>query len=314
MSLKDNIALCSQKIMAWKEGRERNPFYYKLFLLLAFLIFALGIALSIRGQPYLVENVYFFPLCFVVFFLTPLNICIMTWELQSSARVFGRDISFLTALRITLIASIANFLPLPGALVVKMSYFRKIGIALKDSGILSVLIAFLWLGSAFIYSGLAFLAIKNTAYDVHIVAFILCVMGVVLLGLTVYVAVVLYKNTIEILLQIGLRFLMLINGAARLLLCCIALGIESDFASMSVLTLSRALAALFVMVPSGIGVSEIFSGLIALSLELPMSSGYLAAALDRILDMVFLCLAIVCAYIFKQNLLIMREAQKDEKN
>ena len=265
----------------------------KVILIFAFFLFAAGIIYSVNQQPDIFSNLAIFPLLIVFFLLIPISVTLMTWEFQSSTRLFGKNIRFQEAMETTIIASSANFLPLPGAIMVKIAKLKLLGITIKSSSILTALLALIWLSLSLIFSAFWISQVTIDFMDTALLSLILGGAGFVFLSLASFVLYKLFSNIKEILVLITLRFLMILNAAIRLLLVFYALNISAGFAIPAILTLARSFGAIIVFVPASLGITEIFSGLIAGLVNLLPSTGYMLAAIDRILDMAFLFISAI---------------------
>lgn len=168
-------------------------------------------------------------------------------------------------------------LPLPGVMV-RASRFKTLGISYKDGLFLSVLVAFLWVGSAFIYAGACALFINHLW-----LGFFLFGAGAPVLFGSAGLIHYLYKNIRYVLSLIAVRCLITLTEAGRLFFCFAALHVGADFVHSSILSVAPAVGAMVVIVPSGLGIIEAVSALLGGVLDVGASASYMASTLSRIL-------------------------------
>ena len=85
-----------------------------------------------------------------------------------------------------------------------------------------------------------------------------------------------------------IRLIIIVIYAFRLWLCFEALDISIGFAKSVILTLSDALGAIIIIVPSGLGISEIITSVIGMAIEIAPEESYLSATLNRLLGLSFM--------------------------
>src|SRR6056297_183557 len=102
-----------------REPRTR-PAWQRILLVVAAMGFVLGIVLSIRAQPDLISGLRYQALIALALVGIPVTVFLNAEEFRLSARLVGQEFSRLTAMEVTIIASVANMLPIPGGTMVRV--------------------------------------------------------------------------------------------------------------------------------------------------------------------------------------------------
>ncbi|MBD3292202.1 MAG: hypothetical protein GF393_04715, partial [Armatimonadia bacterium] len=126
--------------------------------MVASLVFIGGAVLAIRALDITWGDVRWSPLIVALLVPTPLAALLLALEFRVSVRITGHSVGVLEAFRVTLIASAANLLPLPGSAIVRIRAIRRIGPTYRDAAGATVLIGIAWVGLAAVLSSMALLA------------------------------------------------------------------------------------------------------------------------------------------------------------
>jgi uncharacterized membrane protein YbhN (UPF0104 family) len=218
------------------------------------------------------------PLLLVVAVGIPLTTGLNTLEFMLTGRLIGKAIPLPRALEITIIGTAANMLPLPGSTLTRLASLTAGGAPLKEATTAVLLVAAVWPGVAFVFSGLSILS--ATA---HLVGMVFLVAGLVVLCAIVLGVVRGRLRLRWTLAAIGVKLAMVATDAARLLVCFFALGIDSTFAQASALTLSALVGSAVSIVPAGLGVREAVAAALSPIVGLSAAAGFLAATINRLL-------------------------------
>lgn len=261
-------------------GLARSP----LMAVLAVSFFAGGIILSLRAQPDLLSSANS---CFLVF-LIPLNllsILLGAFETRQIARTLGTRISIVEGGRLTVLGSVANMLPVPGAMIVRVAGFRAAGIPLRAATEATVLAGIIWLGLSLVAAG----AYLVTPAPVWGLAFLYSGPVLILLGGSGLARS--GAHPLEIVRLLFIRALMIIVAALSLGLSLAAIGEGASIGTSLVLASSGPIASAVGLAPGGFGLREGVAAALAAAMSLPASAGFLAASLCRIAEMLVLLIA-----------------------
>lgn len=263
----------------WARVREKLAPYKRVVLFLAALAFAAGIIVSAHAEPQLVTDIdwrVILLLLIPVLIAIALNCC----EFILCGRMIGQRISWRIAVETTVVGGVANMLPLPGGMLVRIAALKSAGASVSRGGGVTLLAAMTWLGIASAYSGVWLVACGHAALGSTVFLSGAAITAAAFrLGMAV-------SGGWRLPLQLCcVRAALTLFDALRLLLCFAALGDAAHFSQVSVLTVSSFLGAAFSLVPAGLGIREGAAALIAGLVGLTASSAYLATSLNRVLGL-----------------------------
>ena len=121
--------------------------------LVAAAVFIGGLALSVRARPALIANIDWRLFGVLVFILCPLIIAVNTVIFRISANIAGAVFQWREVLRLSVLSSALNHLPIPGGVILRVGAMKSRGANLVDSGAVNLGAALLWLGLSFVFAG-----------------------------------------------------------------------------------------------------------------------------------------------------------------
>lgn len=200
-------------------------------------------------------------------------------------RVGGWD-----AMRVTVVASAANLLPIPGAAVVRMEGLRRSGARVRHALNATVVIGLGWVGTTAVVVGV----VQAVARPWFALAF--GASGLVLLaGAFTLVArargVVDATRALSLLVSIETGFAL--TAGFKLWLTAHALHLSCSPAQAISLTAAAVLAAAAGLLPGGLGLREALAAALAPAVGMPAAVGLVITAIDRVVSLVALALLAV---------------------
>lgn len=253
----------------------------RVILLIASGVFLLGLVVAYRNQPLDMDSLSLTPVLIVLLLAMPMTLLLNGVEFFFGVRLLGRAITLRDAMETTIIGAAANMLPLPGSAMVKVARMKGLGVDLRHGVSVTLLLAVIWLGVAFVYAG-AWLVGEQEGYTVGMAAL---AGGTVLLLASGLFTLKLYGKPGMILRLLSVRILLVALDAGRLFLCLIALGMDGNFMQASVMAVSGVLGSAVSIVPAGLGVRELFAAAIGPVVGIAAAQAYLASALVRFLGL-----------------------------
>ena len=243
---------------------------------LAALVFAAGLIVSFQAAPDIMSNINWTPFFIVMGLAVPASIVLTAFEMMLTGRLLMQDFSFAQAIKISILGGAANMLPLPGGTVVRIAALREKGAPIAHGLRATVIAGAIWLGVAFVFSGLWMLGFSVVAGS------IMSLLGVIALAAGFIFGLRAYSNP-GVLSQIALvKLTATVLEAVQIMLCLQALGIVADFSVAATLSVSGVVGSAVSIVPAGLGVREIVSASLASVIGLTAAYGFLAASLNRI--------------------------------
>ena len=197
-------------------------------------------------------------------------------EYRLTMRLTGYQSDWRTALQVSVYGSIANTLPLPGGVALKLKAMTEQGARAKRAIAASILTGLIWLSLS--AAALA-IALPDLRVVTLLIAFVLFAVAALLAASARFpLAAVANISLVE--------GLFVLSSAMRFLLCLTAVGLAVTIKQAVGLSASGPVASAIGLVPAGLGVYETISAGIALVIGLTASAGFLGAVILRVLGFV----------------------------
>lgn len=255
---------------------------------LSILLFAVTIGFAIRHAPINLLNLAAEPLAFVFLLLIPCTLLVNSLRVHVSATALGTARGMGASVRAALLSSAANLLPLPGGAVVRVSH-----IAAGDAGKL-VSAGTVTVGSiAFAFaSGLAGLSaalgLGGAAWHYGATG----LLGAVCLGVITFAWLARRIRPRYASQLAGIELAGIAIESARLWTCLAALHSYIPPQDAVALSLNTVVGSVFGLAPGGLGVRELVGAGIAATLHVSATTVIIAIALNRLLGMTFMAMAL----------------------
>lgn len=271
----------TESLFASLEGeRLRSPKLRRAVLIFAAFILAVGLYLSFRYQPGLLDRLEWQPALFLFVFGVPSIILLSSLEFAVMVRILGQRIDMATAFEVTVIGAAANLLPIPGGAVARITALKFAGAGLRASATTMVMMTVMWVGVALTFSGGAIIYLGNEALGAVALA-----IGIAAVTLAFFFTGSPSATLGATLTSLALKVLLVLADAARIYLALSALGFDVRPVQALVLVVAGALGSVVSIMPAGLGVREGLAALLAPLAGLAASAGFLAATLSRIIDL-----------------------------
>jgi len=248
----------------------------RIIATLAVIVFAGGIAISLRANPDIWSGMRlqaalpYLPLGFAAILLGGI-------ETRLLANALGGNMGLRQGLRLTVIGSLANLLPIPGAAMVRIAGLRAAGINLGRASGATLGAGLIWIGLA---CGLAAACLTGVSLSVSL----LVAAGATCIFIAGLAATA--RAGLDNRATAGLVLLKLVGvtiEVGRHHFALLALGFSPVWAQSAIVSSSGALGSAAMIAPGGLGIREAIAALLARASALPTEAGFLAAALDRTL-------------------------------
>jgi hypothetical protein len=264
--------------------RSPSPRVRALLLGIALVAVAVGLTLAVRALDVHPDQLRWGPLLVAALVVSPLTIAANAAELRLAAAVVappGQGLPWGTAGRTVVAATFANLLPLPAGAILRVEAVRRVGVGVGAATGTNLVAAGLWVAAGMGIAGVAALASRPTAGALGIgLALLAAATGVVLarrVGTDRWA-----RPTLGL---AGLELATALLHGARLWLVLEALGVAATLRQALVLGAAAPLAAAAGVFPSGLGLAEGLTALLAPVAALPAAAGFLATALGRVVGL-----------------------------
>lgn len=262
--------------------REPSPPVRRMLLLLAALVFVGGSIVAANRIQLDLATVRWGYLVVAGLVGVPLTAAVNALEYHVSATIVGLRPGPWQAMRVSILGTAANLLPLPGATLVRLRGLRQLGSGYGDATMATLAIGVGWIGVAAGVVGGWLLVAGQAASS-----------GPFLAGATAALLLVpqLLRRAVprsrrrwwHLRRIVTVEVLLVLVGIARQWLVLMALGADAALGGAVVLVLSAALAAAAGVFPGGLGLREGISALLGPLVGLPPSFGFMGAAVNRVL-------------------------------
>lgn len=275
---------------------KKNNKVQRYALLVAATAFCVGLIFSIKSQPQLLYNLRYPYAFFCIFIIVPITLIANAIEFSLISSSAKQKVKFIKAFEISIIASAANMLPIPGGAITRFAWLKTIGVDIKKSSLIVFVFGLIWLGISFIFSGFCII------YTKHLVL----ASGFILLGIGIlffcgFTLIKLHASLAIILGAFLQRFILAILDALKFWFCFKASGHDVTFLQAGIFTISGVLGSAVSIVPAGFGVSEGVSALLAPIASIDPSLGFLAATAGRFFVLIFLSPLSIALALFKNK-------------
>lgn len=218
---------------------------------------------------------------------TPGTLVLNALEYRSMARALDHDIDFDGAVRVSLVASLANYLPAPGGVAVRTAALKREGSSVGSALSINAVAVVLWAGSAATCAGLGLLFGTERVVAGALAA----VAGLAAIGGGAFL---LRRsrddwrpNLVRLLLvETGL---VLISGL-RVWISLAAIGEATALGAAIAIASSTVIAALVGIFPAGLGLREGIAGGLAAAVQVPVAAAVAASAVDRVASQIGMAL------------------------
>ena len=267
------------RMLSWISAvrtRVNQPRVRRYSLGAAALLLLGGLALSVINLPAHVGLVRPWLLLMSAGLGVPVAILLTVVETRLSARVLYVDFDWPTSLRISLLASAANMLPLPGGPLVRVSSLTGAGAGLRASTAATLLIALLWIALATLG------AAAGASDDSRAAGAWLAIGGGVIGFFAAGGLYTLSRSMALVLMTVLAKAAAVVVDVLRIYWVLGALGVEATLRQTAVFSLSGVAGAAVSIVPSGLGINEVVAAAIAPLADVASSTAFLATAVNRI--------------------------------
>jgi hypothetical protein len=252
--------------------------------LIAFVTIAVLSYLSLPdGQTF---NWWMAPILIVV--LTPVTVLANAAEFKVMAKFSGRPFGWIASCRLTLIATAANLLPLPGGIMIRTQALRAEGATYKRALGANAIAGGAWVAVGAVATGALLLSYQGFS----LIGTGSVVVGVLATATVIYLMRRVHRRDyLPMFVRLGLVEVMTVLVAAiRVMVSFAFLNLSINPAQAVALTTPTILAAAIGIFPAGLGLRELLAGAVALVVNLPVGQSVAATAVDRVFSQIGLAM------------------------
>ncbi len=286
--LRRTVRSLATRLARLRERAARSTRTRRIVLAVSSVAFVASMILAFLSLPDEGRTVGWLPLVLVGVVGVPAMMALNAAEYAASGRVLGYHIRLGPALRVAVVASAANLLPLPGSVLVRSHALKQEGSSYGRAFGITTAIGLMWLGTGCLLAGL--FQAWNGAWRLAGPLLAVGVLAALACHLTVRALCISGAPTRHTLVIMLIEAGMVMVKALRFHLVLIGLGLDTPFGGSVALTLSGILAAALGFFPGGLGIRELLAAAIGPLVHIPASAALLAAGLDRLVSLPVLAL------------------------
>jgi len=292
-------ARLGQRLEAALASRSRSPRVQRGVLLLALVTFVVVAVLAYRGLPDEVEIVWsLVPV--LVLGLIPLVVLANAAEYRVIAQVAGHAPGWWSALRLTVIASAANLLPLPGALLIRAQALRLQGSSYRTAFGANVAAAVLWVACG--AAAIAVLSIGRSVSGWSIVALVVVALAGLVTGAGLVVRIAQQQAGRVLVRLLLVEAATVVLSTARVYVAFRLLGLTGNLTESAALAGSIVVAAAIGIFPAGLGIRELIAAAIGVLISVDPSVAVTVMAVDRVCGIATTALATSLVLLLERRL------------
>ena len=266
-------------LLASRPGPGRR----RLGLALALVLFVGGAVLGALSLPDVEQEPRWELLAVVGLVGLPLTLAVNAAEYQVTAAILDYRIPFVAALRVGVLATAANLLPIPGAVLVRAHAVRKLGAPYGKIVLSTGAVGICFVGTTCLMAGAVLAASGELAFGG-----VLLGAGLVLLALALVLLVRERgrRTGVRLLLATAARATAaIVVKAGRLYLILVAFGYDAGVTQALTLTLAAIIALSLGFFPGGLGAAEVLAAALSPLVGLSAAVGFVASAVDRLVSL-----------------------------
>jgi uncharacterized membrane protein YbhN (UPF0104 family) len=263
-------------------ARRPGPGQRRLGLAAALVLFVGGTVLGVLSLPHVEQEPRWELLAVVGLFGLPLTLAVNAAEYQVTAAILGYRVPFATALRVGALATAANLLPIPGAVLVRAHAIRRLGAPYGKIVLSTGAVGICFVGTTCLMAGGVLVASGELTFGGILVG-----AGLLLLALALAMLVRERgsRTGVRLLLATAARATgAIVVKAGRLYLILVAFGYEAGVTQALTLTLAAIIALALGFFPGGLGAAEALGAALSPLVGLSAAVGFVASAVDRLIS------------------------------
>ena len=265
--------------------RIRNPKAERRLLVVAALVFVIAGAIGWASLPADARNLQWGWVLLVAVVGVPAVVVANGAEYAATARLLDQRPTLRRCANVTVLATAANQLPLPGSALVRTAALVEDGATTSHSIAATGAVGALWIATT-----LAIAAAANaTAGAGSLLASVFLAAGATLVGgLGATLIRRRFKTNQWFVTTLGIAAVEVLSVAAsalRFALVLLALGVDVTLRQAVTLTIAGVIASAAGIFPGGLGIRELASAIVSPLVGLPASVGLVAAALGRLVEL-----------------------------
>jgi Lysylphosphatidylglycerol synthase TM region len=218
----------------------------------------------------------------------PLTVLSNAWEYRVIASLLRHRVGPLAALRVSVLSSAANLLPIPGAMLVRATALRAMGTGYGRAISVTALVGIARVGVAGVMAGALQMFFADVLFGTAVLIGGLAVFSVFVTAVIRHPAVA--GDPPHIAAVVAVETTAVAVGSLRLWLVLHGLGFDATVPQAVALSTAGVLGSVLGFFPAGLGVRELLAAAIGPAVGLPASVSLVVTAVDRVCGLIVLAI------------------------
>lgn len=260
--------------------RPRSARFQTGAVIVAIVILVGGTALALGSLPPR-DELTWWPVVVLIVVGTPWQLCLLTLEVSLLGRIAGVTLARTTSLRVAVLGTAFNLLPIPGAVVTRLDALVVAGAGVGVATGAIIVVGVIWLSIALLIAG--GVLIGTTWFSVLFLA------AGVATGAGTVVLVRRSRRHLgrrELASVCVLESAFVLTHATRLLLAFVAVGVSAPLSAPLAMASSTAISTSLGIVPGGLGVREGLATFLGGVAGVAVGTALVVAVIDRAAAMI----------------------------
>ena len=296
-SVQQFVDAIGQRFVALRRGAD-NRAVRRVTLAIALAVFVVMAVVAFRGLNSAGSDTQWWLVVVAGASGTLISQFLNSLEFREIGRASGTDFSIVDAIRVSLVGSAANLLPVPGSVAVRVAAINRRGARVRRGAQMSLGVGGYFIGTTFVLAGAAQVIVGRLAVG--------CVWVVIGVAAAAIAAWLLRPAVSECRWDLHVRVVvieaaLIAAGGIRMWLVLVGLGFEVAFSQTVGLTVAGAVTTAVGFFPAGLGLREGLVAAVSPLVGLAVAAGLAAAVIDRFFRMLMLGLVAIALLIGERS-------------
>jgi hypothetical protein len=279
----------AMRLVDEKMRHKPSPRAERMLLGVAFIAFVVLGVLAATNFPDVGTGIRWEVLVPVGIIGMALNLVFNALEFDVTARFVGHRVALSRALRVTIVGSAANLLPIPGGALVRTQALTAAGARYRHTITTAAVIGLMSVGVQFVIVGLANVGTAGAGVVLVLVAIGVVVTAVA--GAVLRTAADTRKASRFAVYMLVVEAAYAITAAVRMWLIFVGLGIDVSLPAVFALSGVGSIATAIGFFPGALGIKELLVGLVSPLVGVSVAVGVTGAVVSRLFGFVVLAVA-----------------------
>jgi len=260
----------------------RHPRVRLVGMVLAAAIFCGGLLIAVRSLPWDTHSLNWGYFVLLILLGGASTLILNVASFYISANAVRSNISKKNAIRLVVLSSAANFLPLPGGILVRVTALKMAGSNYRNAILITGYAGLFWLAVALLVVGI------GLAHLLAVHSYLLIAIVGTLLGIFSFIGALEISRAKRLIYRLfNIALVTHLVASFRFWIAFAMVGVDASIVESAVVSGSGTAGSIVAIIPGGFGINEAAAALLTHLTGHLAASGFLAAAFNRLADYIF---------------------------